>query len=83
MTSFRNCHILQPENPSPKRDLNLRNSFGSRLGKQTCCYITCRPKVNNTLTTKANNVVLAQVLPGGSWMEGMVVLIIIGAIMRI
>ena len=35
-TSFRNCHILKPEDSSPKRDLNLHSSIGGRLGKQTC-----------------------------------------------
>ena len=35
-TSFRKCHILQPEDSSPKRDSNSRSSIGGRLGKQTC-----------------------------------------------
>ena len=35
-TSFRKCHILKPEDSSPKRDSNLHNSIGGRLGKQTC-----------------------------------------------
>ena len=35
-TSFRKCHILQPEDLSPKRDSNPRSSIGGRLGKQTC-----------------------------------------------
>ena len=35
-TSFRKCHILQPEDSSPKRDSNPRSSIGGRLGKQTC-----------------------------------------------
>ena len=35
-TSFRKCHILKPENSSPKRDSNLLSSIGGRLGKQTC-----------------------------------------------
>ena len=35
-TSFRKCHILQPEDSSPKRDSNPRRSTGGRLGKQTC-----------------------------------------------
>ena len=34
MTSFRKCHILKPENSSPKWDLNLHSSIGGRLGKQ-------------------------------------------------
>ena len=35
-TSFRKCHILKPENSSPKRDSNPHNSIGGRLRKQTC-----------------------------------------------
>ena len=35
-TSFRKCHILQPEDSSPKRDSNPHSSIGGRLGKQTC-----------------------------------------------
>ena len=35
-TSFRKCHILQPEDSSPKWDSNPRSSIGGRLGKQTC-----------------------------------------------
>ena len=35
-TRFRKCHILQPEDSSPKRDSNPRGSIGGRLGKQTC-----------------------------------------------
>ena len=35
-TSFKKCHILQPEDSSPKRDSNPRSSIGGRLGKQTC-----------------------------------------------
>ena len=35
-TSFRKCHILKPEDSSPKRDSNPHNSLGGRLGKQTC-----------------------------------------------
>ena len=35
-TSFRKCHILKPEDSSPKRDSNPRSSIGGRLGKQTC-----------------------------------------------
>ena len=35
-TSFRKCHILQPEDSSPKRDSNPLSSIGGRLGKQTC-----------------------------------------------
>ena len=34
--SFRKCHILQPEDSSPKRDSNPHNSIGGRLKKQTC-----------------------------------------------
>ena len=33
---LRKCHILQPEDSSPKRDSNPRSSIGGRLGKQTC-----------------------------------------------
>ena len=35
-TSFRKCHMLRPENSSPKRDSNPHSSIGGRLGKQTC-----------------------------------------------
>ena len=35
-TSFRNCHILKPENSSPSRDSNPHSSISSRLRKQTC-----------------------------------------------
>ena len=35
-TSFRKCHILKPEDSSPKRDSNAHDSIGGRLGKQTC-----------------------------------------------
>ena len=35
-TSFRKCHIPQPENSSPNRDSNPHSSIGGRLGKQTC-----------------------------------------------
>ena len=35
-TSFRKCHILKPEDSSPKRDSNPHNSIDGRLGKQTC-----------------------------------------------
>ena len=35
-TSFRKYYILQPKNPSPKRDSNPHSSIGGRLGKQTC-----------------------------------------------
>ena len=34
-TSFRKCHIPQPEDSSPKRDSNPHSSTGGRLGKQT------------------------------------------------
>ena len=34
-TSFSKCHILKPEDSSPKRDSNPHNSIGDRLGKQT------------------------------------------------
>ena len=30
------CHILKPEDSSPKRDSNPHSSIGGRLGKQTC-----------------------------------------------
>ena len=33
MTSFRKCHILKPQNPSPSGDLNPCCSIGGRLGK--------------------------------------------------
>ena len=35
-TSFRKCHMLKPEDSSPKRDSNPDNSIGGRLGKETC-----------------------------------------------
>ena len=35
-TSFRKCHILKPDDSSPKRDSSPHNSIGDRLGKQTC-----------------------------------------------
>ena len=35
-TSFRKCHVLKPEDSSPKRDSNPHNSIGGRQGKQTC-----------------------------------------------
>ena len=34
-TSLKKCHILKPEDSSPKRDSNPHNSIGGRLGKQT------------------------------------------------
>ena len=34
-TSFRKCHILQPEDSRPKWDSNPHNSIGGRIGKQT------------------------------------------------
>ena len=34
-TSFRKCHILKIENPSPSLDSNTHSSIGGRLGKQT------------------------------------------------
>ena len=34
-TRFRKCHILKPEDSSPKRDSNPHKSIGGRLGKQT------------------------------------------------
>ena len=34
-TSFRKCHILKPEDSSPKQDLNRHYSTGGRLRKQT------------------------------------------------
>ena len=36
LASFRKCHILKPEDSSPKRDSNPHNSIGGRSGKQTC-----------------------------------------------
>ena len=36
VTSFRKCHILKPEDSSPKWGSNPHNSIGGRLGKQTC-----------------------------------------------
>ena len=30
------CHILKPEDSSPKRDSNPHSSIGARRGKQTC-----------------------------------------------
>ena len=36
MTSFRKCHILNPQNSSPNWDSNLHSSIGDRLGKQRC-----------------------------------------------
>ena len=39
-TSFRKCHILMPEDSSPKWDSNLHNSIGGRLGKQTANHYT-------------------------------------------
>ena len=35
-TSFRKCHILKPEDSSPKRDSYPHNSISGRLGKETC-----------------------------------------------
>ena len=35
-TSLRKCHILQPEDWSPKRDSNPHNSIGGREGKPMC-----------------------------------------------
>ena len=34
--SFRKCHIINPEDSSPKPDSNPQNSISGRLGKQTC-----------------------------------------------
>ena len=34
--SFTKCHVLKPEDSSPKRDSNPCSSIGGRLGKQTC-----------------------------------------------
>ena len=34
--SFRKCHLLKPEDSSPKRDSNPHDSIGGSLGKQTC-----------------------------------------------
>ena len=36
MTSFRKCHILKPNDSSPKQNSNPHNSIGDGLGKQTC-----------------------------------------------
>ena len=33
---IKKCHILQPEDSTPKRDSNPHKSIGGRLGKQTC-----------------------------------------------
>ena len=42
MTSFRKCHILQPQNSSPKRDSNPRNCTGGRLeSRRAYCYTMC------------------------------------------
>ena len=41
-TSFRKCHILKPENPSPKRDSNPNSSIGGRLGKLDVLAVTPR-----------------------------------------
>ena len=38
-TSSRKCHILQPEDSSPKQDSNSRSSSCGRLGKQTCSLL--------------------------------------------
>ena len=35
-TILRKCHILKPEDSSPKRDSSPHNSIGGRLGKQAC-----------------------------------------------
>ena len=35
-TSFKECHMLKPENSSPNRDSNPHSRIGGRLGKQTC-----------------------------------------------
>ena len=34
--SSRKCHILKPDDSSPKRDSNPHNSIGGRLGKRMC-----------------------------------------------
>ena len=39
-TSFRKCHILRPEDSSPKRNPNPHSCIGGRLGKQTH-FIVC------------------------------------------
>ena len=36
MMSLKKCHILKPDNSSPKQDSNPHSSIGGRLGKQTC-----------------------------------------------
>ena len=33
---LRKCHILKPDNSSPKRDTNPHPSIVGRLRKQTC-----------------------------------------------
>ena len=40
-TSFRKCHILKPEDASPKRDSNPNTGIGGRLGKQTSHVSDC------------------------------------------
>ena len=35
-TNVKKCHVLQPEDSSPKRDSNPHNGTGDRLGEQTC-----------------------------------------------
>ena len=35
-TSFRKCHILNPEEASSKRHSNPPSSIGGRLGKHAC-----------------------------------------------
>ena len=39
-TSFRKCHILQPEDSSPKRDSNPRSSIGGRARKADMLTVT-------------------------------------------
>ena len=46
-TSFRKCHILQPEDSSPKRDSNPRSSIGARLGKRHANRYTTRHHLNS------------------------------------
>ena len=51
--SFRKCHILKPEDSSPKRDSNPHNSIGGRLGKQTC-YLLHHALPHNWLLNQFN-----------------------------
>ena len=42
MMSFGKCHILKPENSSPKRNLNPHYSIGGRLGSRRANHYTMR-----------------------------------------